>query len=213
MKSFKDPNGIIRVTIAFSMGINFLNIRFIVMWGPPHNILDFHQEAGRAGRDNQMSDVILYYYGLQIVHCEDDMRTFLKNSGCQHKASYNSLDLRVKSLSPGHNCCEYCTVSCDCKNGLCDYKKKAYERERLVIQSDNGKQRIITESDKQELMKSLNELQSMFVKPNRSAFGSMSVMGFTSELIIDVVDNAHRIFSLPDIFKYLFLTWIMQFKS
>ena len=116
-------------------------------------------------------------------------------------------------MSPGHNICEYCTVSCDCKNGLCDYKKKAYERETLVIQNDNGKQRTITESDKQELMKSLNELQSMFVKPNRSAFGRMSVMGFTSELIIDVVDNAHRIFSLPDIFKYLFLTWIMQFKS
>ena len=78
MKSFKDPNGIIRVTIAtiaLSMGVNFLNIRFIVMWGPPRNILDFHQEAGRAGRDNQMSDVILYYYGQQIVHCEDDMRT------------------------------------------------------------------------------------------------------------------------------------------
>ena len=42
----------------------------------------------------------------------------------------------------------------------------------------------------------------MFVKPNRSAFGCMSSMGFTSELIIDVVDNAHKIFSLPDILKY-----------
>ena len=99
-------------------------------------------------------------------------------------------------------CCEYCTVSCGCKNGLCDYQKKAYELERPVIQNDNGKWRTTTESDKQELMKSLNELQSMFVKPNRSAFGCMSSMGFTSELIIDVVDNAHKIFSLPDILKY-----------
>ena len=156
MKSFNDPNGLIRVTIAtiaLSMGVNFPNIRFIVMWGPPRNILDFHPEAGRAGRDNQMSDVILYYYGQQIVHCEDDMRTFLKNSGCQCKASYNSLDPSVKPLSPGHNCCEYCTVSCGCKNALCDYQKKAYELERPVIQNDNGKWRTITESDKQELMK------------------------------------------------------------
>ena len=156
MKSFKDPNGLIRVTIAtiaLSMGVNFPNIRFIVMWGPPRNIWDFHQEAGRAGRDNQMSDVILYYYGQQIVHCEDDMQTFLKNSGCQCKASYNSLDPSVKPLSPGHNCCKYCTVSCGCKNALCDYQKKAYELERPVIQNDNGKWRTITESDKQELMK------------------------------------------------------------
>ena len=161
-----------------------------------------------------MSDVILYYYGQQIVHCEDDMRTFLKNSGCQRKASYNSLDPSVKPLSPGHNCCEYCTVSCGCRNGLCEYRKKAYELEWPVIQNDNGKWRTITESDKQELMKSLNELQSMFVKRNRSAFGCMSSMGFTLELIIDVVDNAYKIFSLPDILKYApVFNMIMQFKS
>ena len=130
------------------------------------------------------------------------MRTFLKNGGCQRKASYNCLDPSVKPLSPGHNCCEYCTVSCGCKNGLCDYQKKAYELERPVIQNDNGKRRTITESDKQELMKSLIELQSMFVKPNRSAFGCMSSMSFTSELINAVVDNAHKILSLPDILKY-----------
>jgi superfamily II DNA or RNA helicase len=44
-------NGSIRVTvatIALSMGVNFPDIRFVVMWGPPRSILDFHQEAGRV---------------------------------------------------------------------------------------------------------------------------------------------------------------------
>lgn len=56
--------------MALSMGVNFPDIRYIVM-GPPKNILNFHQEAGRAGRDNLLSDIVLYYCGQQIVHCED----------------------------------------------------------------------------------------------------------------------------------------------
>lgn len=48
--------GILRVVIAttaLSMGVNFPDIRFIINWGPARNILDQHQEAGRAGRDGK----------------------------------------------------------------------------------------------------------------------------------------------------------------
>ena len=47
-------------TTALSMGVNFPDVRFVIMYGPPRSILDFHQEAGRAGRDGKKSDVILY---------------------------------------------------------------------------------------------------------------------------------------------------------
>ena len=94
LESFKEANGSIRVTVAtmaLSMGVNFPNIRYVVMWGPQRSILDFHQQSGRAGRDNLPSDVVLYYYGQQIVHCDDAMRSFLNSDGCYRKGSYVTL--------------------------------------------------------------------------------------------------------------------------
>ena len=49
---------IIVATTALSMGVNFPNIRYVLMWGPPRSLLDFHQEAGRAGRDGLPADCI-----------------------------------------------------------------------------------------------------------------------------------------------------------
>lgn len=47
-------NGIKRVVVAtsaLSMGVNFPDVKYVIMHGPPRNLLDFHQQAGRAGRD------------------------------------------------------------------------------------------------------------------------------------------------------------------
>lgn len=70
--SFKN-NGQKRVAIAttaLSMGVNFPDGRYVVLFGPPRSLLDFHQEARRAGRDGQPSDVVLYSYGQQLSNCE-----------------------------------------------------------------------------------------------------------------------------------------------
>ena len=79
--SFKN-NGVKRVAIAstaLSMGVNFPDVRYVVLFGPARTLLDFHQEAGRAGRDGLSADVILYFYGQQLAHCEEDVRDFFKN--------------------------------------------------------------------------------------------------------------------------------------
>ena len=70
LASFKG-DGVKRIAIAttaLSMGVNFPNVRYIVLFGPARSLLDFHQQAGRAGRDGQPSDVIVYYYGQQLAH-------------------------------------------------------------------------------------------------------------------------------------------------
>ena len=41
------------------MGINFPDIRYVINWGPARTLLDHHYEAGRAGRDNNQSHVII----------------------------------------------------------------------------------------------------------------------------------------------------------
>ena len=72
---------------ALSMGVNFPDVRYVVLFGPARSLLDFHQEAGRAGRDGLSANVILYFYGQQLTHCEEEVRDFLKTSGCYRVSS------------------------------------------------------------------------------------------------------------------------------
>ena len=61
------------------MGVNFPDIRYIITWGAARSLLDFHQEAGLAGRDGVQSHIVVLYHGQQIGPCEKEVKHFLKN--------------------------------------------------------------------------------------------------------------------------------------
>jgi ATP-dependent DNA helicase RecQ len=126
----KDEIRIMVATIAFGMGINKSNVRFVVHADLPKNIEGYYQETGRAGRDGLQSDAILFYSAGDVFKLKrfatvegneeqsrimlkklDQMASFCETRSCRRKFLLNYFGEKA----PNH------CASCD--SCLTEYKK------------------------------------------------------------------------------------------
>ncbi len=120
-----DETRIIVATVAFGMGIDKSNIRYVVHMSLPKTIESYFQEVGRAGRDTLMSEALLLYSSADEVQKRefikeiesesyranaykklDEIYTFAISSECRHRyiASYFGDD-----IEPCQRLCDNCT--------------------------------------------------------------------------------------------------------
>jgi ATP-dependent DNA helicase RecQ len=119
---------IVVATVAFGMGIDRSNVRFVVHAGAPRSPEHYQQESGRAGRDGLAAECVLIYSGGDFVRWRQmlenngewsessrvllrDMERYAAGTRCRHRALVEYFGQSYAGASCG--ACDWCLKELD----------------------------------------------------------------------------------------------------
>lgn len=144
---------IIVATIAFGMGIDKPDVRFVVHYTLPKSLEGYYQETGRAGRDGLDSTCVLYY-----AYSDKTKVEFLIDRG---DGSHLQRQRQKESL---RDVIQYCENRIDCRRTLIlHYFGEAFDRKDCRKTCDNceSQKEVITRDFTEAAKDLLGLLQSM----------------------------------------------------
>jgi len=120
----RDDVDVVTATIAFGMGIDKSNVRYVIHRDMPKSVEGYSQEIGRAGRDGEMSDCVLFYSWADVLALERftdgletslaqtqqgqirQMYSFADSASCRHQALARHFNEKIE---PCKTSCDYCS--------------------------------------------------------------------------------------------------------